>query len=216
MTLNLSPDELLSTTRSVRRRLNLERPVEMALIRECLSLAIQAPSGSNAQGWHFVIVTEAEKKRAIADLYRRAWAIYRNQPPSDQQVQRQYPGRRASMERVTRSAVYLAEHLHEVPVWMIPCIEGRFENLPSFIQASVFGSILPATWSFMLAARARGLASCWTTLHLMFEEEAAKVLDIPYESVTQVALLPVAYAIGTDFKPALRKPLDEVLHMDRW
>jgi len=216
MLLNLSPDELLSTTRSVRRRLDLERPVETDLLRECLNLALQAPSGSNTQKWHFIVVTDTAKKQALADLYRRAWTIYLKQPVAGHNVEHQDQKGRASQERVIRSAVYLTEHLHQVPVFVIPCIEGRIEDPASVIMASVYGSILPATWSFMLAARSRGLASCLTTLHLMFEEEAAKILNIPYSEVTQVALLPVAHSIGKDFKPAWRKPLDEVMHIDQW
>ena len=213
MTIQLSPDELLSTTRSVRRRLDLARPVDLSIIRECLSLAIQAPSGSNQQGWHFVVVTDPEKKRALADIYRRAWAIYAGAKMAD------LAGKSAELtgeERVFRSADYLASHMHEVPVLLIPCIQGRCENESSASMAGTYGSILPAAWSFMLAARSRGLASCWTTLHLIFEEEAAQILGIPYAAITQNALLPVAYALGTDFKPAARKPLDDILHVDRW
>ena len=216
MLLDLSPDELLSTTRSVRRRLDLERPVDINLIRECLTLALQAPSGGNAQKWHFVVVTDPVKKQALAGLYRRGWKIYLEQPVAGHKIEHQDQSGRASQERVISSAEYLTEHIHQVPVFVIPCFEGRIENPISAMMASIYGSILPATWSFMLAARARGLASCWTTLHLMFEEEAAKILDIPYDSVTQAALLPVAHALGTDFKPAWRKPLEEVIHIDQW
>lgn len=216
MLLNLSPDELLSTTRSVRRRLDLQRPVDMSLIRECLTLALQAPSGGNSQKWHFVVVTDPEKKQALAELYRRGWAIYLEQPAAGHNIEHQDQAGRASQERVISSAEYLTEHIHRVPVFVIPCFEGRIENPASAMMASIYGSILPATWSFMLAARSRGLASCWTTLHLMFEEEAANILDIPYDAVTQVALLPVAHALGTEFKAAWRRPLHEVLHIDKW
>jgi len=217
--LNLTPDELLTTTRSVRRRLDLERPVPLDLIRECLSLAVQAPTGGNAQGWHFVVVSDPAKKQALGEIYRRAWAIYlqfpQNQParlPAD-------PAARATLERVRASADYLAEHLHQVPVLVLPCVRGRVEQAPQmavFAQASTYGSILPAAWSFMLAARSRGLASCWTTVHLMFEAEAAQVLGIPHDKFTQAALIPVAYPLGGAFKPAARKPLDDVLHLEGW
>jgi nitroreductase len=217
-TLELSPDELLSTTRAVRRRLDLNRPVELSLVRECLTLALQAPTGGFSQSWHFVVVTDGEKKRAIAELYRQAWRWYLKQ--IDASPQQEYDLQtEAARARSGSSAAYLAEHLHEVPLLVIPCIEGRVEN-PSDMavlqQASTYGSILPATWSFMLAARARGLATCWTTLHLVYEEQAATILGIPYRSVTQVALIPVAYPTGGTFKPALRKPLEAVLHLDGW
>lgn len=217
MPLNLSPDELLSTTRSVRRRLDLDRPVELHLIRECLALALQAPTGGNAQGWHFVVVTDPAKKLALAELYRQAWAIYLAQAIAAQQQQELDPATQATMARSGRSAAYLAEHLHDVPVLVIPCIAGRVAaSASSAEQAGFWGSILPATWSFMLAARSRGLASCWTTLHVMFEAQAAEVLGIPYDSITQAALIPVAYPKGTTFRAAARKPLDEVVHMEAW
>jgi nitroreductase len=219
MTLSLSPDEVLSTTRSVRRRLDLDRPVGLHLIRECLTSALQAPTGGNAQGWHFVVVTERETKQALADLYRQAWGVYLAQAVAALQQHDLDPATHASFERARSSAAYLAEHLRDVPVLVIACIEGRVEQLSSmavFQQASIYGSILPATWSFMLAARSRGLATCWTTLHLMFEAQAAQVLGIPYEAITQAALIPVAYPKGTTFRAAARKPLDDVVHMDGW
>jgi nitroreductase len=202
--LALTADQLLSTTRTVRKRLDLTRPVERELLEECLELAFQAPSGGNAQGWHFVLVEDADRKRAISDLYRRSKA--KNDPASTP----------PEHQRVMDSSAYLAEHLHEVPVLVIPCIEGRVENAPRLIQAVTWGSILPAAWSFMLAARARGLGTAWTSLHLEYEREAAEVLGIPYEEVTQVALIPVAYTIGTDFKPAPRIPRGERTHWDTW
>src|SRR5579875_2447627 len=213
--LNLTPDELLTTTRSVRKRLDLTRPVEMELIRECLQLAIQAPTGSNRQNWHFVVVTDAEKRKTIADYYRRSYTRYRNSPASAAALTENTP-RALVQQRVASSADYLAEHLHEVPVFVIPCFEGRVDGKPSAVQASMWGSILPAVWSFMLAARVRGLGTTWTTLHLAYEREVAGVLGIPYEQITQAALIPVAYALGTDFKLAPREPLDSILHIDRW
>jgi nitroreductase len=210
--LNLSPDELLTTTRSVRLRLDFARPVDIDLVRECVQVAVQAPSGSNQQGWHFVVVGDADKKLALANIYRRAWAVYSRSVGSTEEERRAF----ASQNRVFRSADYLPQHIHEAPFLLIPCIQGRFENANALSMASGYGSILPATWSFMLAARARGLACCWTTLHLMFEQEAAEILEIPYESISQVAMLPVAYAIGTEFKPAPRKPLNDLLHIDHW
>ena len=202
--LNLTADQLLSTTRTVRKRLDLTRPVEREVLDECLDLAFQAPSGGNAQGWHFVFVADAERKRAISDLYRKSKA--ENDPAETP------PEHQRSMD----SSAYLAEHLHEVPVLMIPCIEGRVEDVPLLVQAVLWGSILPATWSFMLAARERGLGTAWTSLHLEYEREVAEILGIPYEQVTQAALIPVAYTIGTDFKSGPRIPKDQLVHWDRW
>jgi nitroreductase len=178
---DLTPDQLLSTTRAVRKRLDLSRPVEPELLNECLDLAFQAPTGGNAQGWHFVLVTEAHRKRAISELYRRS---KRENDPSSTP-----PEHQRSMD----SSAYLAQHLHEVPVLVVPCIEGRVENAPLLQQAVTWASILPATWSFMLAGRARGLGTAWTSLHLAYEREAAAVLEIPHEQVMQVALIPVAH-----------------------
>ena len=207
-----SIDHLLTTTRSVRKRLDFSRPVDPAVIRRCLEIAMQAPTGSNQQGWHFVVVTDAGKRRALADLYRQAFEMYRvmDRPPLAADDPRQ-----AQLPRVVASADYLAQHLHEAPVFVIPCIEGRVEHLPAVAQASVYGSILPAAWSFMLALRARGLATAWTTLHLFFERDAATILGIP-ETITQVALFPVAHYTGTDFKPAKRLPAATRIHWDAW
>jgi nitroreductase len=215
-TLSLSADEVLSTTRSVRKRMDFTRPVEREVIEECLRIAQQSPSGSNRQGWHFVIVTDAAKRRALADLYRQNWERYRSaggaaasQPASD-------AARMATQVRVTDSAQYLADHLHEAPVHVIPCIVGRTDGQSAAAQAGKWGSILPAAWSFMLAARARGLGTCWTTIHLSYEREAADVLGIPYNDVMQAALIPVAYTKGTDFKPAPRDPLATMVHWETW
>jgi nitroreductase len=218
--LDLTPDQLLSTTRSVRKRLDLTRPVEPELIRECLELATQAPTGGNRQGWQFVVVTDAAKRQALGDLYRQGSAIYRklpmNQPEVLETLRARDPERAAIQTRVISSSEYLVEHIHEVPVMVIPCIYGRTENAQVFEQAGVWGSILPAAWSFMLAARSRGLGSAWTTFHLFFEKEAAAILGIPYERVTQAALLPVAHVIGTEFSPATRVPLERIVHWDQW
>jgi len=219
---NLTPDELLTTTRAVRKRLDLERVVELDTIKECITVATQAPTGGNTQGWHFVVVMDAGKRAALAELYRKAWKIYQKSPGSvfDLFATEVDGARKRQLGRVAESADYLVEHLHRVPVHVVPCTGGRVDRIAgefaSVGLASVYGSILPATWSFMLAARARGLGTAWTTCHLMFEAEAAEILGIPYDKVSQVALIATAYSIGTDFKPSLRKPIDEVLHIDRW
>ncbi|MFM7734690.1 MAG: nitroreductase family protein [Alphaproteobacteria bacterium] len=204
-------DHLLTTTRSVRKRLDFAAPVDPAVVQKCIEIAIQAPTGSNQQGWHFVVVTDAAKRRALADLYRRGWDLY----ASARVTLDATDPRAAQMPRIVASAEYLAKHLHEAPVMIVPCIEGRVEQAPQFAQASVYGSILPAVWSLMLALRARGLGSAWTTIHLMFEKEAAEVLGIP-DHVTQSALLPVARFTGADFKPASRIPARDRTYWDTW
>jgi nitroreductase len=214
--LNLTPDELLSTTRAVRKRLDLSRPVEREVLEECLDLAQQAPSASNRQHWSFLVVTDSAKRAGLAELYRRGAEISRRSPTSMRNQVIEDPERRATYQRVISSSDYLAEHMHEVPVLVIPCVAGRLEQLPVVSQAATWGSILPATWSFMLAARSRGLGTCWTTIHLNFEREAAEIVGIPFESVTQAALIPVAYTLGTDFKPGPRAPLETMVHWETW
>jgi nitroreductase len=209
-----SCDELLTTTRSVRKRLDLARPVPSDVVQRCIEIALQAPTGSNAQGWHFLVVTDADKRRGLADLYRKAFELYatlnayRPRFPEGDPRAAQYP-------RVYESARHLADHLHEVPVHVIPCVEGRVEHAGVVAQASLYGSILPAAWSFMLALRARGLGSAWTTLHLIHEKEAAALLGIP-DDVTQAALLPVAWVKGGSFRPAKRLPAAQHTHWDGW
>jgi nitroreductase len=215
-TLDLSPDQLLSTTRAVRRRLDLDRPVEREVLETCLALAQQAPTAANRQDWHFVVVTDPQKRAALAELYRRGAAGYLSRATSAAPARDEDPARRAQQARIWASALYLVEHLAEVPVHVIPCIGGRAESLPVVAQASRWGSILPATWSFMLAARARGLGTCFTTFHLYAEREAAELLGIPYDDVMQAGLVPVAYARGRDFKPARREPLETMIHWDGW
>ena len=205
--LPLTPDELLSTTRAIRRRLDLTRPVEREVLEECLALAQQAPTASNRQDWHFVVVTEAAQRQALGEIWRRGGRAYLDRVQHDGD---------AAMRRLRASVEHLVEHIHEVPVHVVPCIEGRTEGQPVHVQSSRWGSIVPAAWSFMLAARARGLGTAWTTFHLRFEEEAARALGIPHDRVMQAALIPVAYTIGTEFKPARRKPLEQMVHWERW
>lgn len=206
-------DHLLTTTRSVRQRLDFTRPVEPEIIERCIEIAIQAPTGSNRQGWHFVVVTEPAQRAAIAGYYRQAFYAY---------LQAGRPGRISEhapnpeqMMRVARSSIYLAEHMAEAPALIIPCIEGRVEGLPAWAQASIFGSILPAAWSLMLALRSRGIGAAWTSLHLMYEKDVAQILGLP-DYITQTALLPVAYFKGEDFQPADRIPARFVTHWDGW
>jgi nitroreductase len=216
--LGLSVDEVLTTTRAVRKRLDLTRPVPDEVLLECLEIALQAPSASNSQLWQWVLVTDPAKREALAELYRRGWAIYADLPIAIGNI---YQGDdaevRASYERSASSAQYLADHLGEVPAFLIPCVPGSREERPDWGLASMMmGSITQASWSFMLAARERGLGTCWTTIHLMFEEEAAAILGIPYDQIVQVALIPIAYTKGTEFRPGARQPLETVLHRDSW
>jgi nitroreductase len=204
-------DELLATTRSVRKRLDLQRPVPRSIIEDCLELAVQAPTGSNSQTWRWIVVDDAGKRQALAELYRKAADAYLTaagaaaEENGDEQTR-----------RVFRSALYLAEHLHEVPVHVIPCVEGRpRQDVPAAMLAGLYGSIFPAVWSFQLALRARGLGSVLTTLHLLHDQEAAAILGLP-ENVMQVALLPVAYTRGTDFKRAQRPPVSTITHWNGW
>ncbi|MEY2448411.1 MAG: hypothetical protein QOH79_1887 [Acidimicrobiaceae bacterium] len=215
-TLNLSPDELLTTTRAVRKRLDFDRPVPLEVVRECIEIATQAPSGSNQQGWHWVVVTDEMKRKALGDIYRRAFDIYKSMPFYAGAIVTGDPVRDATQQRVAGSAEYLAERMGHAPVLLVPCITGRLDNLPSMMTASQWGSLHPAIWSFCLAARARGLGTSWTSLHLMFEEEAAGVLGIPFADISQGALIPVAYTKGTDFKPGPRSDLDAIIHVDAW
>ena len=193
-------DHLLSTTRAVRKRLDLSRPVPAAVIEECLRLAIQAPTGSNRQAWHWVVVTDASKRTALAEWYRQGFGPCMEQSRSE------------SLTRVAQSAVWLAERLEDVPVHVIPCIRDHTGGHP---HGGLYGSIYPAVWSFQLALRSRGLGSVLTTLHLAHEQEAAELLGIP-DGMIQAGLVPVAYYTGDDFKPARRRPVEEITYWDEW
>ena len=194
-------DQLLTTTRSVRQRLDLTRPVERDVIERCLEIAIQAPTGGGASRYHFVVVTDAAKRAAIADLYREGYEELRE--PED------------ALSPIAASSDYLEDHLHEVPVHIVVCIQARGGDATPMRMATRYGSILPATWSLMLALRARGLGTAWTTTHLLRERQVAELLGIP-DTVTQVALLPVAYYTGADFKPAERVPARDRTYWNAW
>lgn len=204
-------DYLLTTTHSVRKRLDLTRPVEPEVIERCIEIATHAPTGGNRQGWHFIVVTDAAKRATIAEFYKQSWDAYSAQRASAPTEE----WRAKQLNRVRDSAQYLADHMHEVPVFIIPCIEGRAENAGAGAQAGLYGSILPATWSLMLALRTRGLGSAWTTLHLAYEKQVAQLLGMP-EHITQAALLPVAYFTGSDFKSSPRVPAKERTYWDAW
>jgi nitroreductase len=212
----LTPDELLTTTRSVRQRLDFSRPVEREVIEQCLAIAQQAPTPSNMQSWHFIVVTDPSKRAAIAEIYRKGWEAYLPLPFSIPNLKFDGPERNATQGRVLTSAQYLVDHMHEVPVHVIPCITPRADKQTTFIQSALWGSIAQASWSFMLAARARGLGTVFTDVHLSFEEEMAKVLGIPYADIMQAALIPVAYTRGRRFRPAPRDPLHTMVHWEGW
>ena len=212
-TLDLSPDELLTTTRTVRKRLDLEKPVPLELIRECIEIALQAPSGSNRQKWHWLVITDADKRAAIGEYYRLAVDKYLAGPGAAGKLYADDPVRGPIQRRIGDGVAYLGERMGQVPVLVIPCLEAA--SLPAGNQAGLWGSILPSAWSYMLAARARGLGTAWTTLHLAYEAEVAELLGLP-ATVRQAALIPTAFHTGEGFRPARRQPLDEVLHVDRW
>ena len=210
--LPLTPDELLTTTRAVRKRLDLTCPVERAMVEECIAIAVQAPSGSNRQGWQWVLVDDRDTKVALADLYGEVFDAYMRAPASAA-----YPEGDVRAERrdlVSASAKYLRDHYHEVPVILVAYQEGRPDKAAS--QAGYWGSAIPAVWSFMLALRARGLGSAWTTMTCRREPEVAALLGVDHEAYAQVGMFPVAYTIGTDFKPATRLDLASIIHWNRW
>jgi nitroreductase len=201
-------DRLLSTTRAVRKRLDLDRPVDRDVILDCLRLAVQAPTMSNTQEWRWIVVTDPDKREAVAEVYRSLSAAYLEEASKNSED--------PQTRRVYESAFELSKFMGQVPALVIPCIESSF-NMDSgnAVAAAVYGSIIPATWSFQLALRSRGLGSVFTTFHLFGADQVAKVLDIP-EGVTQIALLPIAYTKGTDFKPAQRPPVETVVSWNSW
>jgi nitroreductase len=213
--LDLSVDQVLSTTRAVRRRLDLERPIERDVLRECVELALQAPNGSNRQNWHFILVDDEATKSRLAEIYGRAYdenadAAIASYDPSLPQHARLYA--------IKRSADHLRTNLHRVPAMLVPCQTPRppEANAGLIQQVGYWSSVLPAVWSFMLAARERGLGTVWTTLHLMYERDAADALGVPFDDVAQGPLIPIAYTIGTHFSPAFRLPVDNVVHWNHW
>jgi nitroreductase len=198
-----SIDHLLTTTRSVRKRLDLNKPVDPNVIKECIDLAIQAPDGGNLGKYHFLVVTDKEKRATIGSYYKQSFDAYLATQKSNY------------ADRIYDSAAHLAEHFQDVPLHIITGTEGRVENGGPMQQAGRYGSILPATWSLMLALRSRGLGAAWTTLHLAHEKEIAELLGIP-DHITQGALLPVAYYTGEDFKPGKRIPAADRTYWDSW
>jgi len=210
VTAQLSVDELLTTTRAVRRKLDFDRPVPRAVLHECFELALQAPTASNLALAGFLVVESAGRRRALAEIYRRAVEIYRQDPASAGNTPTGDPVRDATQRRVRRSVEHLAEHLHRVPALVVPCLLAPTDGTRA-TEATFLASVIPAAWSFCLAARSRGLGTAWTTLHLLFEREAADILDIPYDTVRQLALIPVAHTTATRFGRAARPSVDSVV-----
>ena len=210
--IELGPDQLLSTTRAVRKRLDFTKPVPDELVRECVALALQAPSGSNEITMRFVVVRDMAMIAAIAGVYQQCWQIYSSLPVFAGAIKRETTDLQAQQDRVVDSATYLSEHMAECPALVIGCTtSGRLDGAPAAQSASALANILPAMWSFMLAARARGLGTAWTTIHLMMEQAVADVVDIPFDTMQQVCLTPLAFTKGTDFKPAQRPDPDTVI-----
>lgn len=203
-------DKLLTTTRSVRKRLDLHAPVDLDEIQKCIEIACQAPTGGNVQDWRWIVVTDPATRASLAELYNRTAVSYfaaNRKSISERGV--------TGMDGILDSGEYLAAHLHEVPVHVIPCIYGRPEDMDVFTRASWYGRIYPAVWSLALALRSRGYGTCLTTLHLPVENEAAELLGIP-DNVHQAALMPIAKYTGEDFKPGRRKPVESVTYWDNW
>jgi nitroreductase len=201
-------EQALTTTRTVRKRLDLSRPVPRSVVEQCLSLALQAPNGSNRQLWRWILIDDPGLRAKVADVYRASLDGY---AASGVSADKPVVADRTAPEviRMSESVMHLRGHLEEVPVLVLPLLAGRVDGASVFYQASMWGSVVPAVWSFMLALRARGLGSAWTTIHLHQEAAMAELLGIP-EQYTQVGLFPVAYTIGTDFAPAARRPLSVV------
>jgi nitroreductase len=217
-----SIDHVLTTTRAVRRRLDLDRPVPLDVVHECLEIAMQAPNGFNFQPWRWLVITDPHTRSAIAEIYRRA------EVPAVEALASRVPADDTDTQKVASSSRYLGDHLEQVPVHVIPCHVGGVEedrelfthlgydtDLDNMAAASTYGSIWPAAWSFMLALRSRGLGSSLTMIHLGAEPEVARLLDIR-DGISQAGLIPVAYFRGDDFRPGPRRPLDEVAFHDRW
>jgi nitroreductase len=210
----LSIEQLLTTTRTVRRRLDLTRPVDRDTVLECLRVAFQAPNGSNLQLYNWVVVDDPEVRAAMATIY--AASIDDQVAESAQSTKPSIYPATPAQGRISRSVLHLKEHLHEVPVLVVPTVTGRMDGADIFQQASRWGSVLPTVWNFMLALRARGLGSAWTTIHLRREKEMADLLGIPFERATQAGLFPVAYTIGTDFQPADRSQSERSIRWNHW
>ncbi|WP_198652808.1 nitroreductase family protein [Actinocorallia populi] len=215
--LPLSGVELLTTTRAVRKRLDLDRPVSDDVLRECVRIALQAPAPSNQIAVRFVVVTDPEVRRRLGELYQTGYGVYRQLDGIYiGSIDKEEGAEREQQERTAVSADHLAEIMPEVPAIVVGCVAGRAENMGAWVTSSLLGGAMPALWSFMLAARLHGLGTCWTSVHLQQEEAVADLLGIPFEGVTQVMLTPVAHYTGETFKPVDRPDPDAFIHWNRW
>lgn len=210
--LGLTVDEVLSTTRAVRRRLDVTRPVPRAVLEECLELALQAPNGANRNEWRWIIVDDPAMVGKLAEQYRAAMGVYRDSRVGQSAITEDVPGG----DSIVASAHALAEKLHRMPAILVPLMPGRPDGKSLPEQAPMWGSIVQAVWSFFLALRERGLGSVWATVASRRERQIAELLAIPYEDYTQIGMFPIAYTIGTEFKRARRKPVAEVLSYNRF
>ncbi len=215
-------ETVLTTTRAVRRRLDFDRPVEEEVVLDCLRLALQAPTGGNAQDWRFVLIGDPAVKRRVAEVYRDCFEEYVARPLAAAgyaapEVQGRLDTSPAA-ERMLEGARRLADTIGRAPWLLLACAtrpDPSTNPTASGTVSAVYGSIYPAVWSFCLALRSRGLGSIITTLHLNEAARVAEILGIP-EDATQCCLLPIAYTVGLDFKPAPRRPLEDVLFRDHW
>jgi nitroreductase len=221
---NLDAVQVLTTTRSVRKRLDLDRKVPRALIEECLDVAFQAPNGSNRNSWRWVVIDDPEIMRRAAAIYDASMADFIASPEGQDyqraaaaQLAADKSGRLAEdMRKMSESVDHLRRNMARMPAAVVPMFEGRPERMDLFHQASNWGSVLPAVWSLFLALRTHGLGSAWTTVHILREREMADLLGIPYDEYTQVGLFPIAYTLGTDFRKAARRPVEEVVSWNRF
>ncbi|MFY1699583.1 MULTISPECIES: nitroreductase family protein [unclassified Solwaraspora] len=229
-------DRLLTTTRAVRRRLDLDRPVPRHLVEEALEIAVQAPTANNHQNWRWLVITDPDVKHRISEIIALSWQFHRDESWTRSGRQRNT----AQARRNNSSAAALQEILPRVPVMILPCVLGRPPDtaaieaewarfragkpagdpahdvqLGPMRHSIYYGSIFPAIWSLQLALRSRGLGSTITCMHLPYERQVGELLGIP-SGVTQICLLPVAYTVGTDFRPAKRRPAKERTFWERW
>ena len=201
-------DHLLTTTKQVRQRLDLTRPVPRELLLDCIDIASHAPMGGNLERNRWLVIDDPDLKAELATLYQAVGRPYLAANDSTQATGRQ--------QRVVDSATYLVDHIAEVPAMVIAMRLDRLrDDAQNFEVAGYHGSVAPGIWSFQLAGRARGLGSAWTTFHLVHEGQVGELLGIP-DTVTQVALLPVAYYTGDTFHPAPRRPAREITYFNRW
>jgi len=210
----MNTERLLTATRSARKSLDVTAPVDIEVIRDCLGIGLQAANGSNQQSWRWVIVTDKTLRERIAALYRETYLekvggqLIAGFLPSD-----------SPESRLMSSTEWLVEHLAEVPIHVIPCYEPTYprqDGDESFYLATLYGSIFPAVWNFQLALHTRGYGTCITTLHLHHERAVGKLLGIP-DSYVQGCLLPVGrLRSGHEFRPAPRRPIDEVVAINGW